>query len=68
MRKFSVNKEKKNTIPTDEQIKRHKNFSRLSHDYELLTKRPRKPIYKDPKKFVYIIIAVIILYFLLSKS
>ena len=67
MRKFSVNKKKKNTIPTDEQIRRHKNFSRLSHDYELLTKRPKKPIYKDPKKFFYVIIAGIILYFLFSK-
>jgi hypothetical protein len=67
MRKYRINNEKKSTAPTDEQIKRHKDFSRLSHDYELLTKRPRKPLYKDPKKFVYVIIAGIILYFLFSK-
>lgn len=67
MRKFKINRSNNNTEPSDEQIKRHKDFSRLSHEYQQLTKRSKKPIYKDPKKFLYIIIAGIIIYIIYSK-
>lgn len=62
MRKFSINRNKKNTEPTDEQIKRHKDFSRLSHDYQLLYKRSKKPLYKNPKLFLYLFLLGLILY------
>lgn len=61
MRKFSINRKKKNHEPTDEQIKRQKDFSRLHHDYERLTKRGKKLIYKDPKLYLLIILIGIIL-------
>ncbi|HIP32794.1 MAG TPA: hypothetical protein EYG86_08540 [Crocinitomicaceae bacterium] len=52
MRKFKLNKENKDLSPTEAQIKRQKDFSRLHHDYEKLTKRGKKPLYKDPKLFI----------------
>ncbi|MBL1280543.1 MAG: hypothetical protein COA33_009735 [Fluviicola sp.] len=52
MRKFKLNKEKKDLSPSEAQIKRQKDFSRLHHDYEKLTKRGKKPLYKDPKLFI----------------
>lgn len=67
MRKFKINREQKNIEPTDDQIKRNKDFVRLSHEYDSIIKRSKKPIYKDPKKFLYVIIIGIILYILYSK-
>ena len=56
MRKFILNKSKSKLNPTDEQIKRQKDFSRLHHEYERLTKRGKKPLYKDPKLFMLLFI------------
>lgn len=62
MRKFSLNKETKKKEPTREQINRYKDFSRLSNDYERIVKRPKKPLYKDPKLFLYLFLLGLILY------
>ncbi|MEY3237408.1 MAG: hypothetical protein RI883_1509 [Bacteroidota bacterium] len=61
MRKFSINREKKNLEPSDEQIKRHKDFSRIHHNYERLTKRGKHPIFKDPKLYLLIVLLGIIM-------
>tara|TARA_R110002072_G_scaffold20688_4_gene74853 strand:+ start:5594 stop:5800 length:207 start_codon:yes stop_codon:yes gene_type:complete len=62
MRKFKLNTEKKDKSPTDAQVKRQKDFSRLHHDYEKLTKKGKKPLYKDPKLFIlFVLLAVILL-------
>ena len=62
MRKFKLNNNKQDLSPTDEQIKRQKDFSRLHHDYEKLTKRSKKPLYKDPKLFIIIFILAIMIF------
>jgi hypothetical protein len=67
MRKFKLNKENKSTEPSPEQIKRQKDFSRLHHQYEVLTKRGKKPIYKDPKRLLFFILIGIILYLIFSE-
>ncbi|MGB0915738.1 MAG: hypothetical protein ACPGVI_06675 [Crocinitomicaceae bacterium] len=69
MRKFILNKDKKEVNPSTEQIKRQKDFSRLHHDYEKLTKRGKKPLYQDPKLFMLILIIgiVMLLVYLESK-
>ena len=66
MRKFILNKENKKLTPSEEQIKRQKDFSRLHHQYERLTKRGKKPLYRDPKLFMllFIIGLVLLLLFL----
>ena len=61
MRKFILNKDKNKLDPTDEQIKRQKDFSRLHHDYEKLTKRGKKPLYQDPKLFLLLFILGLVL-------
>lgn len=69
MRKFEVNKEKKNLTPSEEQIKRQKkDFARLHHDYEKLTKRGKKPLYRDPKLYMLIVIVGIILLLLFLEE
>lgn len=69
MREFKRNTEKKDLTPTKEQIQRQKDFSRLHHDYERLTKRSKKPLYRDPKLLMLLIILgiVMLLIFLESK-
>ena len=62
MKKFILNKDKKEINPTDEQIKRQKDFSRLHHDYEKLTKRSKRPLYKDPKLFMLLFILGLVLF------
>ena len=67
MRKFKLNTDKKDLTPTDAQIKRHKDFSRLHHDYEKLTKRGKKPLYKDPKLFILLFLLGLILFLVLME-
>jgi len=61
MRKFVLNKDRKKLTPSDEQIKKQKDFARLHHEYERLTKRSGRPLYKDPKLFMLLLIIGIIL-------
>lgn len=61
MRKFVLNKDNKKTKPTDEQIKRQKDFARLHHDYERVVKRGKKPLYRDPKLFLLLFILGLVL-------
>jgi len=69
MRKFSINREKKHLEPSDEQIKRHKDFSRIHHDYERLIKRGKRPFFKDPKLYLLIVLlGVIMLLVFLEKK
>jgi hypothetical protein len=63
MRKFKLNN--KNTKePSAESMKRYKDFSTLSHQYNRIAKRPKKPIYKDPKLFLFLLIIGLIALFL----
>jgi hypothetical protein len=63
MRKFKLNKSKTNE-PSAESMKRYKDFATLSHQYERIAKRPKKPIYKDPKLFLFLLIIGLIALFL----
>ncbi len=56
MRKFKINTNKSNLEPTQEQILRYKNFNALSQNHKKLSKRPKKPLYKDPKMFLFIVL------------
>ena len=62
MRKFKLNTDKKDLSPTEAQIKRQKDFSRLHHDYEKLTKRGKKPLYRDPKIFILLFLLGLIMF------
>lgn len=68
MKKFILNKDKKEINPTDEQIKRQKDFSRLHHDYERLTKRSKRPLYKDPKLFMLLFILGLVLFLMFFEG
>ena len=48
MREYKLNKDKKDTLPSDEAIKKHKSFSDLRASYDDVVKRPREPFAKTP--------------------
>jgi hypothetical protein len=56
MRKFQRITNEKSKEPTKEQLVRYKDFASLSHKYERLAKRPKRPLYKDPKLFLLLLI------------
>lgn len=56
MRKFQRITNEKSQEPTREQLVRYKDFASLSHKYERLAKRPKKPLYRDPKLFLLLLI------------
>ena len=68
MKKFILNKDKKEINPTDAQIKRQKDFSRLHHDYEKLTKRSKRPLYRDPKLFMLLFILGLVLFLMFYEG
>lgn len=68
MKKYKLNKEKSPKIPSKESMDKHKDFGKLFHNYENFTKRPKKPIYKDPKYFLALLIIVAIVYLINEYS
>lgn len=68
MKKFILNKDKKEINPTDQQIKRQKDFSRLHHDYEKVTKRSKRPLYRDPKLFMLLFILGLVLFLMFYEG
>ena len=68
MRKFELNKDQNKIEPSKEQLQRHKDFSRLSHDYERLTKRSKKPLYRDPKLWMLLFIIALVMYLVFFES
>lgn len=66
MRKFRLNTDHTKSVPSAAQVKRYKDFDALSHNYERLAKRPKKPLYKDPKLFMFILLLGLIALLLFS--
>jgi len=55
--------------PTKDQIARYKDFSSVNHRYDRITKRPKKPLYRDPKLLLLLlIIGIVFLLIFLEKE
>jgi hypothetical protein len=67
MKKYKLNTDKQSIIPSNESIKDKKDFGKLLHNYESFTKRPKKPIYKDPKLFLFFIIIGLLAYIIFNE-
>lgn len=64
MRKYKINRTAAQKIPSKETIEKYKDFSRLSHAYDHYTKRPKKPLYKDKRMFLFILLVALMAYLL----
>jgi len=67
MKKYRLEKGKLRELK-EEEISRHKDFKRLRANYEHVTKRPRKPFYKDPKALLGLLLIILILWLLLEET
>ena len=67
MKKYKLNNENESTTPSDSTIAKHKDFGRLFHEYENITERPKKPLYKNPKFFLFVIITCLIAYIIFTE-
>lgn len=68
MRKFKVIKQAKPAEPTKEQMARYKDFATLSHQYERIAKRPKRPLYRDPKLFMLLLIIGLVMLLVFLES
>lgn len=58
MKKYTIHNEQ--SSPSDEAITKQKDFGKLLGNYEKVTKRPKKPIYKDPKYLLFIVLLLVL--------
>ena len=57
-----------NTTLSDEQISKHKNFTKLMHEYQDATKPLYKtPLYKNKKVFLVIMLILLILFVIMES-
>lgn len=67
MRKYKVNREQPVKLPSKEAIEKYKNFSRLTHDYDKIVKRPKVPLYKDKRMF-FVLLFIALMAVLLAQA
>ncbi|SFT76629.1 hypothetical protein SAMN05216474_2274 [Lishizhenia tianjinensis] len=67
MRKFKINRNSE-IEPSEEQLKRYKDFATVSHGYKKLTKRPKKPLYRDPKLFLILFLLGLIAFLVFLEN
>lgn len=68
MRKFQRISKEKSIEPTAKQISRNKDFASLSHQYERIAKRPKKPLYRDPKLFLLLLVIALMFLIVFLES
>lgn len=62
MKKYKLNTDNNPKLPSDESIEKQKDFGKLFHEYEDFTKRPQKPMYKNPKYFLLLLVVLLLAY------
>lgn len=58
----------KTTEPTQAQIAKAKNFKKLTHEYDRITKLSKKPLHKDPKLIMLVLLILLALFMLYLES
>lgn len=53
--------------PTDAEIARYRDPKRLIHNYTKVVRRPKRPLYKDPKAFMLLLL-ILLLAYLISEE
>jgi hypothetical protein len=53
--------------PTDVELARYRDAKRLVHAYEKAVRRPRRPIYRDPKAFLALLLIVLLAWLLSGR-
>ena len=64
MKKYKLGKDEQD-VPGDDEIRKYKDFGKLIYNYEKVTKPP-KPLYKDPKAFLVLVLIILVTYLLFN--
>jgi len=67
MRKYKVNRDQTVKTPSKEAIEKYKDFSRLTHEYDKVVKRPKVPLYKDKRMF-FLLLFIALMALLLAQA
>jgi len=49
-------------LPTDAEIARYRDPKRLIYNYTKAVQRPKRPLYRDPKAFIFLLLIVLLAY------
>ena len=60
MRKYKVNRTGPTKLPSKEALDKYKDFSRLSHEYDKMVKRPKVPLYRDKRMFLVLLLIALV--------
>jgi hypothetical protein len=60
MKKYKLNKDYVEKAPTEQETESFKDFGQLTHAYDNVVKRPKKPLYKNPKAFLGLLLIILI--------
>jgi hypothetical protein len=67
MKKYKINRTDKENLPSDETIEKFKSFSKFQVSYDEALKRNKKPLYKNPKMFLFLVIIALAAYFIATE-
>ncbi len=59
MKKYKLHKGQPESL-REEDILKYKDFGRLRHQYDQVTKRPKQPLYKNPYMFLVLVIIILL--------
>jgi hypothetical protein len=54
--------------PTDAEIARYRDPKRLLYNYDRAVRRPRRPLYRDPKAFIMLVLIVLLAIMLAERA
>lgn len=63
-RRYRITPEGRSQQPTDSEVARYRDPKRLMYNYERAVRKPRRPIYRDPKAFLVLLLIVLLAFFI----
>lgn len=63
-RRYRITPKGRSQQPTDSEIARYRDPKRLMYNYERAVRKPRRPIYRDPKAFLVLLLIVLLTLFI----
>jgi hypothetical protein len=67
MRDYDIHKELDQELPSDEDVMKYKDFGKLTYNYQKVTRRPKKPFYRDPKAFLALVLLIVIVWLIFEE-
>lgn len=63
-RQYRISPQGRGAPPTEAEIARYRDPKRLLFNYQKAVRRPQRPLYKDPKAFITLLLIVLLAWFI----